>query len=246
MLFVEPNNDPVKAVARSEQSLGIVWFDNRWPEYEADDPRDWIENLKRMFEPKAAPWHFYVSQAGEVFEGLGWDRRSTWHELGPRNGDQPHFGSNSIAVFYLGTTLTAAGQQACHDVTQEHRTRFSRSFRQLAYSQVNLNSVGGKCLAGWLKAGGQAPEGGLADPIEIGDEVTPPDAAERLIEAENVLITTTVGTNVTMTAPEEDDEEDLSTWTVRELKTWLDEEEIDYPAKAKKPALIKIVEEALS
>lgn len=146
--------DPAYDIARNCESMGIVWFTDGLIQAasafrpEDDDPDMWVNNIEqhyaRLDKPILPPFHFYVAQSGEIFEGLGWGARSRWHEMG-KNQDVPHDGGNSTAVLFLGASeeFTTEAQRACRWLVDEHQRQFTYPIRNLRYSQVNDNSKSG-------------------------------------------------------------------------------------------------------
>jgi hypothetical protein len=145
---------PFEGLARDCDSMGIVWFTDGLHRGAStfrpvdDDPEEWIANIETYWDekpkPQKTPYHFYVAQDGDIFEGLGWKARSRWHELG-KNEDFPHDGGNSIAVMFLGASeeFTNEAQTSCRWLVLEAQEMFSRGQRNVLYSQVNTNSKAG-------------------------------------------------------------------------------------------------------
>ncbi len=167
MVDIIERDPPFTGIARNQDSMGIIWCDDPTTIYQAEDPGDWIDGIERYWyelgneKPKRTPWHFYISDDGEIFEGLGWGAYSSWHQDLGKNEDVPHDGSNSICVLYLGSGVrfTEAAHQACYELTQEHRARYTRTFRPMLLRQVNTNSHSGGVdasgsLAEWSRRGG--------------------------------------------------------------------------------------------
>ncbi len=165
--------DPAfEGIRRDRESMGIVWFDDPFPHFASEDPGEWIDGIEKKFidgrpERKGrTPYHFYISNEGEIFEGLGWGAYSHWDQMG-KNQSQPHNGSNSIAVLYLGAgeTMSSAAKTAASQLVDEHRRLYPKLFRTLLYYQIfdaTPNGAGGKNVSGslkeWVRRGCIPPE----------------------------------------------------------------------------------------
>jgi hypothetical protein len=162
---------PFKGIRRDKDSLGIVWFDDPFIHFRSEDPGEWIDGIERKFidaRPVGkgrTPFHFYISDEGDIFEGLGWGAYSDWHGMG-KNQDFPHDGGNSVAVMYLGDgeLMTSAAKTAAAGLVRTHQGMYNL-FRTVLYHQVfdvTPNGAGGKrvpgSLAQWVREGCVAPQ----------------------------------------------------------------------------------------
>lgn len=211
MVEIIKRDPPFEGIARDQDSLGIVWCSDGASAFAAEDSGDWIDNLEDSFE-KRTPFHFYIDSDGFIYEGLGWGAYSDWHQVLRKNQDYPHTGWNSICVLYLGRgeDFTPEAANAAYELTQEHRNRYSRTFRPLLHSQLHSDSHSGGTRAteglslwNWVNGG--------CGPVETGDDSPAPV---------------------------------IPMMTVDQIKERLDELEVDYPAKARKDALLDLLEAA--
>lgn len=217
-------------VRENLQSIGIVWCTDGLAANACDDPADWVANIERWYsernpdKPKRTPYHFYVGQDGSTHEGLGWSAYSPWHDpdfLG-KNTDEPHDGSNSIVVIYLGAgeNFTPAAQEAAYDLSQEHAAKYSRRRRDMLLSQVNTNS----------KSGGSEVPNSLASWVRIGQ---PLERQHPELDGPRPL--------VEVLSPEAMLADYLSFMDMDQLRAILDEGEVEYPVRARKSTLVKLV-----